>query len=408
MNCNAVCLIIIVTILASCSMENKRSINDRLQGVLDKEITKYGASGVSASVIFPDGSIWTGTSGVSHDTVKIKSDMLFAIGSTTKNVVAALTLKLNEEGLLSLEDPLSKWLPDYPYIDNKITIRQLLNHTSGIYMFWENQQIWDDLEKDKSRSWTPEEVLSYIKEPDFPAGEGWRYSNTNYLLLGMIIEKATSSNLSTLFRNYFWKPLQLGDVYVTEMDSLPNNLAHPYGSKNMDYTFASRAAHETITFASSGIFTSAKSLALWSRALFEGEVLQEESMEEMLQFVEFNPISNMRAYGLGVQLFRKRLSHGKDAIGHAGGNIGTTTYMVYLPDYHMSTVVMVNAFPNKTASVITKALIKASLKEIKVIGIIPYIELFPTGILIICIISGVSMIIFSILKKRKSRTSSCS
>lgn len=397
---------IIISLFISCSDRNQRSIEDRLQSVLDKKITKYGARGVSASVVFPDGKVWTGTSGISHDTVRIKPDMLFAIGSVTKNVVSALILKLDEEGILSIEDPLSRWLPDYPFINNKITIRQLLNHTSGIYMFWENQKIWDDLKKDRTKSWTPEEVLSYIKEPDFEAGEGWRYSNTNYLLLGMILEKATSSDLSTLFRKYFWKSLQIDNVYVMEMDNVPNNLAHVYGdnfvfgNEETDLTFEPRTSHETIAFASSGIFTTAESLAQWSHALFEGEVLNEQSMKEMLQFVEFNPVSNMRAYGLGVQLFEKRFSHGKKAIGHGGGNIGTTTYMVFLPDYHISIVVMVNAFPNKTADVITKALIKETLKEVNAIGIIPYIEFFPTGILIICIVSGLSMITYSIYKKR--------
>jgi CubicO group peptidase (beta-lactamase class C family) len=159
------------------------------------------------------------------------------------------------------------------------------------------------------------------------------------------------------------------------------------------------------SFASSGIFTTAESLARWSHALFEGEVLADRSMVEMLQFVEFNPVSNMMAYGLGVQLFEKKFSHGKDAIGHGGGNIGTTTYMIYLPDYHISIVVMVNAFPNKTATVITKAMIKETLKEINAIGIIPYIEFFPTGFLILCIVSILSMITFSIIKKRQSRSS---
>lgn len=407
MNFNVLRLVLIIPLVISCSNQNQQSIEDRLQNILDKKISKYGARGVSAAVIFADGEIWTGTSGISHDTVGIKPDMLFAIGSVTKNVVSALTLKLNEEGILTLEDPLSKWLPDYPFIDNKITIRQLLNHTSGIYMFWENQKIWDDLKEDRTKSWTPEEVLSYIKEPDFPAGEGWRYSNTNYLLLGMIIEKATSSNLNILFRIYFWGPLNIDNVYVIEMDSIPNNFAHVYGdnfifgNQETDLTFAPRTSHETITFASSGIFTTAESLARWSHALFEGEVLSEQSMNEMLDFVEFNPVSNMRAYGLGVQLFEKKISHGKKAIGHGGGNIGTTTYMVYLPDYHIGVVVMVNAFPNKSASVIAKSLIRETLKEMNAIGVFPYIEFFPTGFLMLCIISGLSMITYSVIKRRR-------
>lgn len=128
-------------ILTSCSYGDKNTIEEKLQKVLDDGISKYDVRGVSAVVIFPDQKVWKGVSGISHDTVSIKSNMLFAIGSITKNVVAALTLKLAEEGMLSLDDPLSKWLPAYPYVDSNITIRQLLNHTSGIYIFWDNQKI---------------------------------------------------------------------------------------------------------------------------------------------------------------------------------------------------------------------------------------------------------------------------
>jgi len=200
-------LTVILTTLSSCTSDNPRPLEQRLQETLDEKIQKYGVRGVSAAIVFPDKEVWTGTSGISHDTISIKSDMLFGIGSITKNVTAALALQLQEEGLLGLEDPLSKWLPTYPYVDSTITIRQLLGHTSGLYMFWDNQEIWDALKADRTKVWSPEEVLSYIKEPYFAPGEGFRYSNTNYLLAAMIIEKATCSTLSAEFRKRFWQPL---------------------------------------------------------------------------------------------------------------------------------------------------------------------------------------------------------
>ena len=379
----------------------------QMQDILDKEIINYNIKGVSATVIFPNGEIWNGVSGISHDTVTVKPDMLFAIGSITKNIVAALTLSLVEEDVLSLNDPLSKWLPDYPNVDNKITIRQLLNHTSGLYMFWDNQKIWDDLKKDRTKFWSPEEVLKYIKEPYFKAGEGWRYSNTNYLLLAMIINKATGSNLSSELSKRFWQPLGISDVYVSQEETIPVNQAHVYGDNfqfglpESDLTFLPRASHESITYGSSGIFTTSENLARWSQALFGGKILKRQSLNEMLTFVEFNPVANMRAYGLGVQEYTRGFSSGKRAIGHGGGNIGTTTYMVYLPEYRVSIVVMINAFPNKGAEVITKGLIRAVLKDQNALGIIPYFEFFPTGFLIICIFLSVLGITISFLKKRK-------
>jgi len=195
--------------------------------------------------------------------------MLFAISSITKNFVAASTFKLIEEGILALDDPISKWLPPYNYIDSTITIRQLLNHTSGIYMFFSNQQIWDDLKKDRTKVWRPEEVLNYIKEPYFDPGEEFRYSNTNYLLLAMIIEKVSGSG------------------------------------------------------------------------------------------------GNMDGYGLGVQRYRRQIANGEIAYGHSGANIGTSAYMVYLPDYHSSVVVMINDRNHDCTETIVKKIIDILVKNIK-------------------------------------------
>ena len=367
-------LILSIISIIFCSCTNQMPVEDQLQDVLDKGIAKYDINGVSATVIFPDGEIWNGVSGISHDTVPIEPDMLFAIGSVTKNFIAALTLSLAEEEVLSLDDRLSMWLPSYPYVDGEITIRQLLNHTSGLYMFWDNQKIWDDLMADRMKYFTPEEVLEYIKEPYFEAGEGWRYSNTNYLLLAMIINKATGSNLSTELNNRFYQPLGFSDFYLSQEESIPAHQAHVYGDNwdgpIRDVTFLPRASHESITYGSSGIFTTSENLARWSQALFGGKILEEQSLNEMLNFVEFSPVSNMRAYGLGVQEFRKNISLGERAIGHGGGNIGTSTYMVYLPDHNVSIAVMINAFPNDGAEAIVKGLIKVVLKDLGAYGIV--------------------------------------
>ena len=399
----------IIHSLILCTCEPKSSLESRMQNVLDKGIQQYNVRGVSAAVIFPNEKIWSGASGISHDSAAINPDMLFAIGSITKNIVATLALKLSEENIISLEDPLSKWLPSYPHIDGMITIRQLLNHTSGLYMFWDNQTIWDELKRDRMKIWSPEEVLNYIKEPYFAPGDGWHYSNTNYLLLAMIIEKATDSKLSVEFKNRFWQPLGICHAYLSLQENIPDNQAHVYGDNfnnddsYIDLTFLPRASHESITFGSSGLFTTAEDLVRWCHMLFEGKILQPQSMDEMLQFVKFKPVANMRAYGLGVQVYTRSFAYGKEAIGHGGANIGTSTYMVYLPEYHVSLVVMINAFPNKALDIITKGLIRIMLKDQKAIGIIPYFDFFPTGFCLICFSVSIIMITISVFRIRKRK-----
>lgn len=395
--------------LSACSGQNKPPLDQRLQATLDDEIQKCGVRGVSAAVVYPDETVWTGTSGISHDTVAMQPDMLFAVGSTTKNFVAALALQLQEEGLLALEDPLSKWLPSYPHVDSTITIRQMLNHTSGIHMFWENQKIWDALKADRTKVWTPEEVLSYIEEPYFAPGEGFRYSNTNYLLTAMIIEKATGSTLASEFRRRFWRPLSIENAFLSIQEEYRDNLAHVYGDNfdndgsDRDLTALPRASHESITFGSAGLFMTAKELARWSHALFEGDVLSRSSLDDMLRYTSFRPVAGMRAYGLGVQKYTRDLSCGKEAIGHAGGNIGSTTYMLHLPDYHTSVAVMINAFPNRCANAITKGLTKTLLKEAGVPCLLPHFEFFPKGLLLLLGAAYVTVFVgYQVHRRRKA------
>jgi len=338
----------------SCSRDT-RPLEVRLPEALDNGLRKYDVKGASAALVFPDQSVLPVVGGISHDAVPMQADMLFAIGSITKNVVAALVFKLAEEGVLSLEDPLHQWLPAYPNIDSSITIRQLLAHTSGIYMFWENQKLWDDLIKHREKVFTPEEVLAYLKNPDFSPGKGFRYSNTNYLLAAIIITRATGSSLSAEFRKRFWQPLGLKDTFLALEERIPDRLAHVWGDNFendgsfRDITFLPRISHDSITYGSAGIFMTAEDLARWGYLLFEGKVLSQSSLVEMLTI-------GKGGYGLGVHLFSKRLAGGQKAFGHGGGNIGTQAYLMYLPEYHTSIALMINAFNGKCLNYIISEL----------------------------------------------------
>ena len=352
---NYVRLLLLAAILPgilSCSHDT-RPYDVRVKEVLGEGLSEYGVKGASAAVIMPDGSIHRIVAGLSHDTVAIHPDMLFAIGSITKNVVAALVLLLAEEGVLTLDDSLSRWLPKYPFVDSTITLRQLLNHTSGLYMFWDNQKLWDDLKQYRDSMFAPETVLSYIRDPYFSPGKDFRYSNTNYLLLAMICTRATNSTLSAELRRRFWGPLKIDDVWLSLEEQIPQNLAHVWGDNFendgsvRDLTFLPRTSHESITYGSSGLFMTATGLARWSHALFRGKVLSEASLGEMLKF-------GKGGYGLGAGYFRSALSGGVQAVGHMGGNIGTTASVVYSRRYGVSVVVMINAHHLKCIGELTE------------------------------------------------------
>ena len=342
-----------------------------MQSELDSQLARHKGKGLSAAVIIPEREIWLGTSGVSYGEVPIAPDMLFAIGSITKNVVAALALSLAEDGILSLEDPLAKWLPAYSEVDGSITLRQLLNHTSGVFQFFSNPKIWKEMERDPARLWTPEQVLSYLHEPYFAPGKGFRYSNTNYVLLGMVLQRAIGSPISAELRRRFWQPLGLRNAYVYMEERLPANLAHVWETfrrfgQQRDLTFLPRMAHESIIHPSGGIFMTAVELSKWCDALFQGKVISRASLDQMMAFVETpkGHLPDTDGYGLGLQSHRSSFSHGERAIGHSGASIGTIAYMIYLPKHRVAVAAMENSANGKCIREAVRGLIRVVIEEL--------------------------------------------
>jgi len=336
----------------SCGPDT-RPLDIRLTEAITDDLRKHGVKGATVALILADDSLRSYVGGVSHDSVAVRPDMLIAVGSITKNFVAALVLQLAEEGVLALEDPLRRWLPPYRKVDGNITIRQLLAHTSGIFMFWENQKIWDDLIAYRDSAFAPETVLGYLGDPHFPPGQGFRYSNTNYLLLAMIVTRATGSTLSAELHRRFWNPLDLESTFLSIEEEIPDRLLHVWGDNfesgtpERDITYLPRTSHETITYGSSGVFTTPGDLARWTHALFGGRVLKPASLVTMLDI-------DADGYGLGVQRMNKGLTGGEVAVGHGGGNIGMMTYMIHWMNRRATLVVSINAFNGKCLDEITE------------------------------------------------------
>jgi D-alanyl-D-alanine carboxypeptidase len=330
-----------------------------LQDVLDNGLRTTSGTGVAAAVVVAGKGEWVGVSGMSDPTAAaaVEPDMLFDIASVGKVFVATIVLQLAEEGKLTLDDRLTRWLPAFPNVDSTITIRQLLNHTSGVYQFFSNPLLWKQLGKDRARRWTAPEVLAYLEAPYFKPGGGFRYSNSNYTLLGMIIEKATGSRISTLLRRRFWQPLGLSSPFDFVEEESSGPLAHVWGTLDergaeRDLTSEPRLAHESIVHPSGGIFMTAVDLARWSDALFRGRVVKAGSLEEMKRFgpVPRGQLPDTQGYGLGLQSYQGSFVAGQKAWGHSGGSIGTIAYMLYLPDREASIAVMINSYNGKCIS----------------------------------------------------------
>jgi D-alanyl-D-alanine carboxypeptidase len=329
-------------VIPSDSPEDQRKVtfyND-LQQVLDHGVDNFKGKGISAAVILPDGSTWMGVSGVSYGSVSIETDMRFGAGSITKNFTAAALLKLAEEGKLNLDDTLDKWLPSYPNVDSTITIRQLLNHTSGLNDIADNIDFWAEIFRDPSRSWIPEEIISlFNNEPVFPKGTDWNYSTTGYILLRSIIQKITGSDICSVYNNLFFIPYGLSNTFASIGDGLPARTAHGWFDLDNDGDYDDFYYWPRNSYASSicgEVFSTAEDLAKWIKVLYRDKtVLSQESLNQMLSF--HSPCTGEEymcaGYGLGAIKFNPDLFNGLEAIGHSGNALGYAAVSFYLTDY---------------------------------------------------------------------------
>ncbi len=328
-----------------------------LQDVLKIGIETNKGTGVSAAVIVPGSALWTGVAGVSDKTSGevVKPEMLFLSASIGKNYLATLVLKLAEEGKLNLNDPLDKWISEHPNVDRSITVRQLLNHTSGLsdYVKHPNspyQTLYSTI--DFKKLWTPKEIVtSLVGKPFSLPGESWHYSTTNYVLLKMIVEKITRSTVPAELRKRFLDPLGLkSTVPLADSIIIPrgHNIAHNWFDADADGILddISSKPKTWLSISPHVIFTTAEELARWSDFLFrKHEVLSKESLREMLNF--HSPISDPNeplivGYGLGTAEFPSQLFGGDQVIGHLGWDFGWMGAILFFPEHSVIVAILMN------------------------------------------------------------------
>ena len=300
---------------------------------------------MSASVYIPGQGTWKGTAGLSYAGQPISPDMQLGIASNTKLFVAAVMLKLAENNIISLDDKLSQWLPAYPNVNPNITIRQLLNHTSGISDPLFVSPWMDTIMKNPTRVFTPNEVLGWLGAPSFPAGTSWGYSNVNYIIAGMIAEIRTGYHISRLIRDSLLTPLNLNSTFYDVKESLAGTIAHRWWN-NMDYHDTSRVALNTAGGCAGALFSSSGDMAQWYHQLFSGQVLTPASMAALTHFVPTT--SSSLNYGLGLD---RETTAGITYWGHGGSTWGYRSKMIY--DTCIGAVVcgLTNSYPSGMESV---------------------------------------------------------
>ena len=250
---------------------------------IDSIGNKYSVRGMSAAVLIPGQGIWLGTYGYSTTPPdSIRSETLFNIGSQTKTFTSALVLKLVEEGRLSLDDSIGRWLSPLANISPQITVRQLLNHTSGLYDYVNDSQSWySAMIAEPNRNWSQEELLAtFLGAPHSPPGGPFYYSNTNYTVAGMIIRNITGTNISTQLHQRIFAPHVLTSIFLCPEDTVHGVIAHPW-SNGSDFSFFYGPAVHTSMWTWGAIYSTAEDMARWVNALYGGQVLTPASLVQM-------------------------------------------------------------------------------------------------------------------------------
>ncbi|MFM7757553.1 MAG: serine hydrolase [Crocinitomicaceae bacterium] len=263
-----------------------------LQYTIDSFRTAYNLKGISASVYVPNQGTWQGVTGESHSGVPITPQTGFGIASNTKLFAGVLLLKLAENGLLSLDDSLYQHLPPFNNVDSTITVRQLLNHTSGL----SDVNIAgypDSMLADPNRVFTPTEIITWVGPPLSAPGTDWYYCNTNYLLAGLIAESVTGQSFSQLLRDSILTPLQLDSTYFAVYETSSVFAAHPWQG-GMDFSSTPRTSVNSAAWSAGAMYSTSGEMAQWYKALMNGEVLNQNSLNEMTTFV------GSGSYGVGI------------------------------------------------------------------------------------------------------------
>ena len=268
----------------------------------------------------------------------ITPQTVFRIGSITKQFTAAVILQLAQEGRLSLDDPLSRFFPDYPPPGAGATVRQLLNHTGGVQSYT-GIPGWM-VEENTNRAYTTDQLVAVFRDLPSPSrpGEQWAYNNSGYVLLGAIIERVTGMPWHQAVQERIARPLGLASLRYGVGEAEIPAMAHGYTAGEGGVHPANRI-HMSVPHAAGALVGSVEDLARWAQALHHGRVVAPESYARMIAPTTM-PDGNTVPYAFGLSNGDVR---GRHAIGHGGGIFGFSTDSLYIPEADLFIAVFANS-----------------------------------------------------------------
>jgi D-alanyl-D-alanine carboxypeptidase len=322
---------------------NKPSLDERLQKIITQDQKKYHLPAISVSILLPDAS-----SPKNFTSKKIDSNSYFQIGSITKTFVASIIMQLIEGKKLNLDAKLSSFLPAYSRWRN-ITIRDLLQHTSGVYNYTQGTSFDKLLRKNPEKNWSLKELsdMAYSHTDFAKPGEKFHYTNTDYILLGLIIEKIKKQSIQKVFDDYLQR-YHLSQTFYTPSQypsSVKERIVHGY-NRDGTFQFNTDVTNVSMSYGQSAgaMVSTPNDLIKWLRQLFTGKIIAEKYLFEMMniiseetakpvnidavdskQFSKNNFTEVGSGYGMGLIYFP---NYGY-VWAHAGGTLGYESFYAY-------------------------------------------------------------------------------
>ncbi|WP_422081617.1 serine hydrolase domain-containing protein [Ulvibacterium sp.] len=312
---------------------------EAVKGVLKKYVD-LGVPGLSLAVYNEQMGLWSHAEGLANleNRTPLTTGHMHYLQSISKTYMAVVILQLYEKGKLKLEDPLVQYL-DYPWLKSikgvdKITLKMLLNHTSGLPEYSTDPLLVSRIIQDPLTVLNVPEMLSYIqgKPLDFEPGSKYSYRNTNFGLLSLIADKITGDHIAYMEKELFEK-LKLKSTYVLSKDNIDHdlNLVDAYWDVLLESipTNISKLQRANVSSmkGDDGMVASSEDAVLFLKGLISGKLLAPKTLELMQEWVLSE--EGERKYGLGITYYDLETTYG---LGHSGGGIGAGCVLIYLPE----------------------------------------------------------------------------
>ena len=343
---------LLFTVFISAQQNKNNEIIVAVNEKLDEVWKESNVPGLSLSVVFPNGQAKTFTRGFSNieEDIMMSPETKMLGGSTGKVFYSVVALQLIEEEKLKLDTPIFNTMSDYSWFNllpnaKQLTVRSLMRHETGIPRYVFKEQFQADVLKDVDKVWKPEELLSYIfdDEPLFEVGKDFAYSDTNYIILCMLIEKVTGNSIYDEVQRRVLDKAGLKNV-VAQTSRIYKNIAQGYNADNdpffpgLQFDKSGKSNYNLqFEWAGGGLVITSHDLAVLGKKIYEGEMFDSSLLEEYFKGIDAGKLGGK--WGLGVHI---RETPNGLVYGHSGFMPGYITNMVYFKNHKFSLCYQIN------------------------------------------------------------------